>query len=66
MFISYSAIKKILKEAGAERINKNAIIKFQIYINEISFKKAKQTVILAKHAKRKTIGISDVNLAIKN
>lgn len=65
MLISCSTARKILKESGAERINKDAAIEFQKYINTISFEKANKSVLLAKHAKRKTIEVSDIKLAIK-
>ncbi len=65
MYISCATVRKILKEAGAERINKNAELAFQKYLNTTAFSNAKKAVLLAKHAKRKTIEESDIKLAIK-
>jgi histone H3/H4 len=64
MYISESAIKKILKEAGASRSSSDAVEAMQSYVNKIAFDAAQKAVRLSKHAKRKTVDISDVKLAI--
>jgi DNA-binding protein len=63
MFISENTIKKILKEAGASRISANAKMELQKYINRTAFDVAQKAVRFSKHAKRKTIDISDIKLA---
>lgn len=63
MYISENTIKKILKEAGATRISASASMELQKYINRMSFNVAQKAVRFSKHAKRKTVDISDVKLA---
>lgn len=63
MYISEHTVKKILKEAGASRISANAGMELQKRINRMAFDVAQKAVRLSKHAKRKTIDISDIKLA---
>ena len=63
MYISEHTIKKILKEAGAGRISADASSEMQKHINRVAFNIAQKAVQLSKHAKRKTIDISDIRLA---
>ncbi|MCL5106280.1 MAG: NFYB/HAP3 family transcription factor subunit [Candidatus Marsarchaeota archaeon] len=66
MSISCATVRKILKEAGAERINKEAAGLLHKHLNTIALSSAKKAVAFAKHAKRKTVEASDIKLAIKN
>lgn len=63
MYISESTVKKILKEAGAERISASAVMELKKHMDKIAFKTAQKAVRLSKHAKRKTIEVSDIKLA---
>lgn len=63
MYISENTIKKILKEAGAGRISSDASMEMQKCVNRIAFDIAQKAVRLSKHAKRKTIDVSDIKLA---
>ncbi len=63
MYISEHTIKKILKEAGAGRIRSDASAEMQKHINRMAFSIAEKAVQLSKHAKRKTVDISDIKLA---
>ena len=63
MYISENTLKKILKEAGASRISAGAGAEMQKCINRMAFDIAQKAVKFSKHAKRKTVGISDVKLA---
>jgi DNA-binding protein len=63
MYISEHTIKKILKEAGAKRISADASMEMQKCINKMAFNVAQKAVVLSKHAKRKTVDVSDVKLA---
>lgn len=63
MYISEHTVKKILKEAGASRISSTASTEMQKRINRIAFDVAQKAVRLSKHAKRRTVDISDVKLA---
>ncbi|MEM0147610.1 MAG: NFYB/HAP3 family transcription factor subunit [Candidatus Micrarchaeaceae archaeon] len=64
MYISESAIKRILKDAGAIRISTEAKKEFVRYLDKTSFEIAQKAVKLAEHAKRKTVNASDITLAI--
>lgn len=63
MYISEHTVKKILKEAGAERISADAAVELRKYLNRIAFKTSQKAVKLSKHAKRKTVELSDIRLA---
>jgi len=63
MYISQGTVKKILKEAGAHRISLEASEEMRKYLNKLAFKTAEKAVKLSKHAKRKTVEMSDVRLA---
>ncbi len=63
MYISEGTIKRILKEAGAPRMSAAAITEFQKYMNRRAFDVAQKAVKFSRHAKRKTIDISDIQLA---
>ncbi|MGC8670092.1 MAG: histone [Candidatus Micrarchaeia archaeon] len=64
MYISSSTVRKILKEAGALRASQEAVDAMQEYINNVAYGVAQKAVKLSKHAKRKTVDISDIKLAI--
>jgi histone H3/H4 len=65
MYVSDAVVRKIMKEAGAERISKEAIVEMQKYMNKLAFDTASKAVKLSKHAKRKTIEVSDIRLAMR-
>ncbi len=65
MYISESAVRKLLKEAGASRISNDAVKRIQEHIDVLAFQLAKKSVSLSKHAKRKTVEAADVKLALK-
>ncbi|MGI0100234.1 MAG: histone [Candidatus Micrarchaeaceae archaeon] len=63
MYIKGSTIKKILREAGASRMSEQAVSELQKHLNKVAFDVAYKAVRLSRHAKRKTIDISDIKLA---
>lgn len=63
MYIPKSTVKKILKAAGAKRVSNEAADAFHKDMNRVAFTIAERAVKLAKHAKRKTVDLSDVRLA---
>lgn len=63
MYISNGTVKKILKEAGADRVSAEASAEMQKYLNKLAFKISQKAVKLSRHAKRKTVEMSDVRLA---
>ena len=63
MYISSGTVKKILKEAGATRVSADAAENLRKYLNRTAFKTAQKAVKLSRHAKRKTVELSDIRLA---
>lgn len=63
MYFSASKIRKMLKDAGAERVSEGAVLELQKHIDKKAYNTAKKAVMFSKHAKRKTVGASDVRLA---
>ncbi|MCL5434742.1 MAG: NFYB/HAP3 family transcription factor subunit [Candidatus Marsarchaeota archaeon] len=64
MYISESSVEKMLKDAGASRVSKEAKQEFKKYLEKTAFDVAQKAVRLAQHAKRKTVDASDIKLAI--
>ena len=63
MSITRVAAKRILKEAGADRVSADAAEEFSEVINKYAYSVAKKAVSLSAHAKRKTIKKADIDLA---
>lgn len=63
MYISESTVKRIMKEAGAKRVSSEASRYLQKRINVMLFGISKKAIMLSKHAKRKTVDVSDIKLA---
>jgi len=64
--IPASAIYRIFKRAGAERVGEDAINEMEKFLEEYGLKVANQSVLLASHAGRKTVKSEDIKLSIKN
>ena len=58
-------IKRIIKNAGAQRVSDDAEIALGKVLEVWAEKVAMQAVTLAKHAGRKTVYASDIELALK-
>ncbi len=63
MPITKITAKRILKEAGAQRVSEDAAVEFAEIINRHAYSIAKKAERLAAHAKRKTVKKADINLA---
>ena len=63
MAITRVAAKRILKEAGAERVSDGAAEEFAEAVSRYAYSVAKKAVNLSAHAKRKTIKKADIDLA---
>ena len=63
MPISKQSAKKILEEAGAERVSESAALELSEKLNSFAYEHARRAVKLARHAKRKTVKRQDVELA---
>ncbi len=63
MYVSEGTARRMLKEAGAKRVSKEASSEFQKRINRYAYDVGQKAVKLANHAKRKTVTDSDIKLA---
>ena len=63
--ISVSAMEKLLKKAGAERVSDDAKEQLAEYLQEQTIKIGEKAWRLAQHAHRKTIKSVDIKEAVK-
>jgi len=61
----FSAMHRLLKRAGAERVGEDAATELSRTLDSIGLKISKQAVELAAHAGRKTVKASDIQIAAK-
>ncbi len=58
--ISLSAIEKIAKKSGVERISHDGLIKMRDLVEDYTVKISKDAIKMTKHAGRKTVSGSDI------
>jgi histone H3/H4 len=63
--IPIAPMERILKNAGAERVSREAAILLAEALEEIAVDIAKESAELAKHASRKTVKAEDIKMALK-
>ena len=63
--ISASAMEKLLKKAGAERVAEDAKEQLSEFLEEQGIKIGEKALRLAQHAGRKTIKAADIKEAVK-
>ena len=64
--LGLSAMYRILKKAGAERVSDESADELRRVIEDVADNIAKNAVDMASHAGRKTIKGEDVKLALKS
>ena len=63
--LGLSAMYRILKKSGAERVSDESVGELRRIIEDITVEIAKSAVDMTKHAGRKTVKSEDVKLAAK-
>ena len=63
MALSKVTARRILKDAGADRVSDSAALELAELVDRYAYSLAKKAVSLAAHAKRKTIQKADIDLA---
>ncbi|ABR56243.1 Transcription factor CBF/NF-Y histone [Methanococcus aeolicus Nankai-3] len=63
--IPVAPMERILKNAGAERVSREAAILLAEALEEIAMDIAKSAADLSKHAGRKTVKADDIKLALR-
>ena len=58
-------VGRIIKNAGAQRVSDNAIEALNKVLEEMGEEISVEAVKLAKHAGRKTVKLSDIELVVK-
>ena len=64
--LGLSAMNRILKKAGAERVTLESANELRRIIEDIAYEIAKNSIEMAKHAGRRTIRSEDVKLGSKS
>ena len=64
MAIPKAPVKRIIQEAGAERVSADAVDALVEYLEDYAEEVSKKAITYAKYAKRKTVKAEDIALAI--
>ena len=64
--LGLSAMNRILKKAGAERVTQESANELRRILEDIAYEIAKNSIEMAKHAGRRTIRAEDVKLGSKS
>ena len=64
MAIPKAPVKRIIQDAGAERVSADAVDALVEFLEEYAEDVSKKAVAYAKYAKRKTVKAEDIDLAI--
>ena len=64
MAIPKASVKRIIQDAGAERVSADAVDALVEYLEDYAEETAEKAVTYAKYAKRKTVKAEDIALAI--
>lgn len=61
--ISISAIDRIMRKAGAERVSEEGAAALREVLETLALEISREAIALAKHAGRKTVNAEDIKLA---
>ena len=64
MAIPKAPVKRIIQEAGAERVSADAVDELVEYLEDYAEDVSKKAITYAKYAKRKTVKAEDIALAV--
>ncbi|WP_405303907.1 histone family protein [Methanobrevibacter sp.] len=64
MAIPKAPVKRIIQEAGAERVSADAVDALEEYLEDYAEEVSKKAITYAKYANRKTVKAEDIALAI--
>ncbi|HDD46433.1 MAG TPA: histone family protein [Candidatus Aenigmarchaeota archaeon] len=63
--LPFATLERILKDAGAKRVSKSAVMEFNDVIMDFANNIARAAIKFAEHAGRRTVTAKDVKLARK-
>ena len=63
--LSLTAMHRIIKKAGAERVSDSALEELRIALEDIGLRISKEALDFCKHAKRKTVKAEDIQIAVR-
>ena len=61
-----ASVNRLIRNAGAERVSKDATVEFAKLLEAEGAKIAKKAVSLTKHAGRKTVKVDDIRQAVES
>ncbi len=63
--LSLTAMHRIIKKTGAERVSDSALKELRIALEDIGLRISKEALEFCKHAKRKTVKAEDIQIAAR-
>jgi histone H3/H4 len=60
-----AAMHRIIKKAGAERVSDSALKELRSALEAIGLKIAKEALDFTQHARRKTVRMEDIQIAVR-
>lgn len=63
--IPYAPVERLIRSAGADRVSETAGVALAEILEQYGLEIAEEAIVLAKHAKRKTVKAEDIQLAME-